>query len=94
MAMWRADHNVPGTLVVEYTVDGRLYTATLNMTTSDMYSGKQITMRSLKDNPQEIRYLEDNGRIIGIRLCMGIVFTGRTRRYIFAPFCIFLRSYA
>ena len=38
--------------VVEYTVDGKSYTAMLNMASSSMYPGKRITIYYQKNNPR------------------------------------------
>ena len=65
-----------GTPVVEYTVDGKSYTAMLNMASSSMYPGKRITIYYQKNNPREVRYLDDNGWLILIFAFIGTVFTG------------------
>ena len=76
LAMRGATSESLGTPVVEYTVDGNSYTATLNTATSSMHPGKRITVYYAKSNPQEVRYLDGNGWLIALFVCMGFVFTG------------------
>lgn len=76
LAMRGATSESLGTPVVEYTVDGKPYTATLNTATSSMHSGKRITVYYEKGNPQEVRYLDDNGWLIALFVFMGFVFAG------------------
>ena len=68
-----------GIPVVEYAVDGKSYTATLNMASSSMYPGKRITVYYQKSNPQEVRYLDDNGWLILLFVFMGRAAEGRGR---------------
>ena len=75
-AMRGASSESLGTPVVEYIVDGTHHVATLNMASSSMYPGKQITIYYNKDHPQEVRYLDENGWLTAIFLFMGIVFAG------------------
>ena len=65
-----------GTPVVEYAVDGKSYTATLNMASSSMHPGKRITVYYQKNNPREVRYLDDNGWLVALFVFMGTVFAG------------------
>ena len=60
LAMRGANHESLGTPVVEYTVGGKTYTSTLNLSSSSMHPGKQITVYYRNGNPQEVRYLDDN----------------------------------
>ncbi len=76
LAMRGASSESLGTPVVEYTVDGKSYTAMLNMASSSMYPGKRITIYYQKNNPREVRYLDDNGWLILIFAFIGTVFTG------------------
>ena len=76
LAMRGATSESLGTPVVEYAVDGKSYTATLNMASSSMHPGKRITVYYQKSNPQEVRYLDDNGWLILLFVFMGIVFIG------------------
>jgi len=76
LAMRGASSESFGTPVVEYTVDGKSYTAMLNMASSSMYPGKRITIYYQKNNPREVRYLDDNGWLILIFAFIGTVFTG------------------
>ena len=57
LAMRGANHESLGTPVVEYTVGGKTYTSTLNLSSSSMHPGKQITVYYRNGNPQEVRYL-------------------------------------
>ncbi len=76
LAMRGATSESLGTPVVEYTVDGKSYTATLNMASSSMHPGKRITVYYEKGNPQEVRYLDDNGWLIALFVFIGVVFAG------------------
>ena len=76
LAMRGASSESLGTPVVEYVVDGKSYTATLNMASSSMYPGKRITVYYRKNNPQEVRYLDDNSWLIIFFVFMGSVFAG------------------
>ena len=76
LAMRGANHESLGTPVVEYTVGGKTYTSTLNLSSSSMHPGKQITVYYRNGNPQEVRYLDDNNWIIGLLMAMAFVFAG------------------
>ena len=52
LAMRGANHESLGTPVVEYTVGGKTYTSTLNLSSSSMHPGKQITVYYRNDNPK------------------------------------------
>lgn len=61
---------------VEYTINGKTYGSALNVVTSSMRPGGKIIVYYRKDNPQEVRYLEENGWVIAVLVFMGVVFVG------------------
>ena len=76
LTMRGATHDSLGTPVVEYTIGGKTYTATLSMSSSSMHPGKQITVYYRPENPWHVRYLDDNGWLLILFLFMGTVFAG------------------
>lgn len=76
LAMQGATSESLGTPLLEYVVGGKTYTTTLNMSSSSMHPGKQITVYYRVDNPQEVRYLDADKWVIAILLVMGFVFGG------------------
>lgn len=76
LTMRGATHDSLGTPVVEYTIGGKTYTATLSMSSSSMHPGKLITVYYRPENPWQVRYLDDNGWLLILFLFMGTVFAG------------------
>lgn len=76
VAMVGADSESLGTPEVEYVLDGRHYTSTLNFSSSSMHPGKQITVYCDPDDPYNVRYLDDNGWLVLLFLFIGTVFGG------------------
>ena len=74
IAMHRTGTDALGMPVVEYTVDGKKYTDTLSLSSSDMHPGGLITIYYQNDNPENIRAIETEGFLIGIFLFIGLVF--------------------
>ena len=76
LAMRGATSESLGTPVVEYSVDGKTYTSTLNIATSSMHPGNRITVYCQKGNPQEVRYLDSSNWLVLIFAFVGFVFVG------------------
>ena len=61
--------------LIRYSLDGKIYTAELNMSSSSMHQGKHISVYCNKDNYQDVRFIDDNNFLIMLFVCMGAVYS-------------------